>query len=210
MSEAKHSSKLAALLRLCFTAGIVVVSGAAIADCELDHTVCTQPGPVHGVPSVCDQYPDNIACLDHGAEGGPENPYAAISLSVILGYATGIPRVAGNAVQASCASPYNVRLTSALQDVSAWWSTFGGAWSVDQSGRETISVTYSNGQREIWALSHGSFGGDPGIYIGNNPYLGQGVLASLGADGPYGIYGQYAITNGGIYGGGPVAFEFCQ
>ncbi|MGY3231958.1 hypothetical protein ACVWWJ_003442 [Luteibacter sp. HA06] len=206
-----HSTKLASLIQLCFAAGIVFASGSAFAEsCNLDPSqVCTQPGPGSGLPTLCEQYPTEPQCLG-GAGGGGGGTYVAVALTDVLGWATAVPRRPDNPVQASCASDYNTRLASAVQDVSSWWPYFNGAWTIDRPGKQVISVTYSNGQREIFAFLHGPYSSNAGVPMGFNGILGAGVLASLDEQGPYGTFGSYEVANGGVWGGGPGLYELCQ
>lgn len=171
----KPSSKLAALLRLCFTAGIVFSAGSAIADCSLDHTICTQPGPVHGGPGFCDLFPDNIACFDHGQTGGGGNTDDIASFWV--------PHTTSQ--QVSCASSLDQRRAAAAADIMAWWASMpdvdawwihnlpGGPYNTVGPGYVTIS--YSSGEAQVWNISNidpafGQAGYGTSVYVGSGAY----------------------------------------
>lgn len=198
MSMKTNSSKLAHLLRLCFAAGIVSLSGAAVADCNSEHSVCPQQGAEHIIPSACAQYPDNPICHGENDGDGHGNSDRPIDLDVALASGVSVLHAASNSIKAGCSSPYAVRQASAKADISAWWPTYGKAWDYGVVG---VTVTYSTGQREIWNVYYGGRTNSGDVYrdpsltfesVGNNAvrgvgYMGLALQHDVYPDGVWGV-----------------------
>jgi hypothetical protein len=171
--RSSHSSKLAALLHLCFSAGMVAFSGAAIADCNLDHTICTQPGPVHGVPSFCDLYPDNIACAGGTGPGWGDGGNAGEDWVSTV-------HQPNNPVVASCASIEGIRRASVAFDIAAVWGQAQPSWF---NGNPEQGKYYQLFLDDYWGADHYSTGAEY-WYMSNYPLDATSTLEGSGPMGP--------------------------